>query len=64
MAFHGKPPYTGDFDIFFRPSRDNAERFLAALKQFGDPTAHLSREDLETRGRQSLSALRPGESMP
>jgi hypothetical protein len=39
MAVHGVPRATGDIDIWVRPSRDNAERVLAALTRFGAPLA-------------------------
>ena len=48
MAVHGVPRATGDFDIWIRPSRDNAERVLLALNQFGAPlSAHgITLDDL------------------
>jgi hypothetical protein len=50
MAFHGKPRYTGDLDVFIQPSDDNAARFLAAMKVFGAPTASFTPEELATPG--------------
>ena len=49
MAVHGVPRATGDFDIWIRPSRENAKRVLRALNEFGAPlTAHgISLDDLE-----------------
>lgn len=35
VAFHGYPRFTGDIDLFVRPTPDNAERVLAALVAFG-----------------------------
>jgi hypothetical protein len=31
LAFHGAPRYTGDLDLFVRPTPENAGRILAAL---------------------------------
>lgn len=35
LAFHGAPRYTGDLDLFVRPTPENARRILASLKDFG-----------------------------
>ena len=46
MAVHGVPRATGDFDIFLRPSADNAARVMVALRSFGAPVeAHGVREE-------------------
>jgi hypothetical protein len=50
MAFHGKPRYTGDLDVFVSPSRDNGTRLLAALGDFGAPVGNVSLDDLMTKG--------------
>ena len=50
MAFHGKPRYTGDLDVFIRPTTENARRMLEALRSFGAPTGHVSEQELATRG--------------
>jgi hypothetical protein len=49
MAVHGVPRATGDFDIWVRPSRENAERILNALREFGAPVAEhgITIPDLE-----------------
>jgi hypothetical protein len=49
MAVHGVPRATGDFDIWVKPSRENAERMLRALHEFGAPVAAhgISVDDLE-----------------
>jgi len=46
IAAHGNPRATGDIDIWVRPTRDNAERVLAALRAFGAPLFGLSVDDL------------------
>ena len=35
VAFHGHPRLTGDVDFFLRNTRQNGERVLAVLKEFG-----------------------------
>ena len=42
------PRATGDFDIWIRPTRENAERVWAALDKFGAPRRKLTIEDLCT----------------
>ena len=46
LAAHGLPRATGDIDIWVRPTPDNAERVLRALRAFGAPLLDLAREDL------------------
>ena len=49
MAAHGVVRATGDIDILIRPSKENAERVVSALRAFGAPVdAHgIRREDFE-----------------
>lgn len=42
LALHGAPRYTGDIDILVRPTRENAERVLAVVGEFGFPVDALS----------------------
>lgn len=42
MAPHGVPRYTGDFDVFIRPTPLNGERLLSAIRDFGFPTQELT----------------------
>lgn len=51
VAFHGYPRFTGDIDFFIRPTRENAERLLLVLKDFGFGSLDLGAEDLTTPGR-------------
>jgi hypothetical protein len=48
LAFHGAPRYTGDIDLFVRPTAENAARILAALEEFGFGSLDLSPEDFAT----------------
>lgn len=52
LALHGVPRFTGDLDVFVRPSHDNAERTWRALVRFGAPikAAGVSVADLATPG--------------
>ncbi len=46
LAFHGVPRFTGDIDVFIRPTTENAARLLAALTDFGFPADQLRPEQL------------------
>ncbi len=46
MAAHGYPRATMDIDIWVRPSPDNAQAVLRALRRFGAPLRDLAIEDL------------------
>src|SRR6266581_343619 len=35
LAFHARPRYTGDLDILVRPSRENADKLVSLLRDFG-----------------------------
>ncbi len=45
LAFHGAPRYTGDIDLFVKPTAENANLILAALDEFGFGSLDLSVED-------------------
>jgi hypothetical protein len=45
LAFHGAPRYTGDIDLFVRPTPQNAERIIRALAAFGLVSSELSATD-------------------
>jgi len=51
LAFHGAPRFTGDLDIFVRPTAQNARRILAALEDLGFGSLNLSAEDFSTQDR-------------
>ena len=51
VAFHAKPRFTKDLDLLIEPSRENAERLLDALADFGFSGAGLSVEDFAVPGR-------------
>ncbi|TZF86521.1 hypothetical protein FW774_02495 (plasmid) [Pedobacter sp. BS3] len=45
MAFHGKPRYTGDLDIWIDISDANAEKMLLVIKDFGFSSLGFRKED-------------------
>lgn len=45
VAFHGHPRYTKDIDIWIEISRQNAERVVNALTQFGFASLNLAADD-------------------
>lgn len=61
MAVHGVPRATGDLDILVRPTLENAQRVMNALRAFGAPVdAHgLTVEDLSTEGTVYQIGLPP-----
>ena len=50
LAAHGYPRATMDIDIWVRPSPQNADAVLQALRRFGAPLYNLSKEDLQKDG--------------
>ena len=46
LAFHGAPRFTGDLDIFVRPTAENGARLLDAIQEFGFPTPSLTAVDI------------------
>jgi hypothetical protein len=45
------PRYTGDIDLFVRPSEENSRRILAALADFGFGSLNLQASDFDRPGR-------------
>jgi hypothetical protein len=48
LASHGFPRFTGDLDIWVRPSNENAQRVWNALLRFGAPLSGISLDDFRT----------------
>lgn len=46
VAFQGAPRYTGDLDVWLRPTRSNAQAVLRALRQFGFESLSLTEKDI------------------
>lgn len=51
VAYHGYPRFTGDIDLWVRPSADNAARVLKALDMFGFGGLGLKVDDLVSPGK-------------
>ena len=51
LAFHGAPRYTGDIDIFVKPSIENAQHILAALDVFGFGSLDLKIDDFKSKDK-------------
>jgi Nucleotidyl transferase of unknown function (DUF2204) len=45
LAFHGRPRYTGDLDIFVARDDENADKLMAVIEAFGFGDAGIKRED-------------------
>jgi hypothetical protein len=50
LAFHAKPRFTKDIDIFVEPSPANAKRLMRALDDFGFGDVGLTEEDFSAAG--------------
>ncbi len=50
LATHAVPRATGDIDLWVRPTPANAQKVMAALRQFGAPLGELTEADLSTPG--------------
>lgn len=51
MAFHGRPRFTKDIDVFIEPTAENAERLLSALADFGFGGLGLTIRDFTSPGK-------------
>jgi hypothetical protein len=58
LAFHGRPRYTKDLDIFLEPSDTNAAALMRALEDFGFGSVGLTPQRLRWR-RVAVSASMP-----
>src|ERR1700733_2437906 len=45
LSFHGRPRYTGDLDIWIKPSHDNAGKMVEVLMDFGFGSLGLTESD-------------------
>jgi hypothetical protein len=51
LAYHGAPRFTGDIDIYIRPTPANAARIIEALNAFGFGSLGLKAGDFRKPGR-------------
>jgi len=59
MAFHGKPRYTGDLDIWINISEANAEKLIEVIKAFGMASLGLEKDDFLQPGYVSQIGYPP-----
>ena len=59
VAFHGYPRYTGDLDLFFRPSSENAKRVMQTLVKFGFGRVGIHEEDLSSPNKVIQLGMTP-----
>lgn len=45
LAYYGHPRYTGDLDVFVRPTQENGTRIVAALAAFGFGSLGMDGDD-------------------
>jgi hypothetical protein len=51
LAYHGRPRYTRDLDVFVEPTPENAARLLLALEDFGFGGLDLTIADFDKPGK-------------
>lgn len=51
LAYHGCPRYTGDLDLFVKPSKENANHIIKALEEFGFGSVDLGVEDFSAKDK-------------
>jgi hypothetical protein len=59
LAFHGAPRYTGDIDVFIKPDKENAQRIIKVLEEFGFSSLGLSIEDFQEENNVVQLGLSP-----
>jgi hypothetical protein len=59
VAYHGFPRYTADLDLLVQPTRENAERVLHALSEFGFGKLGIQASDLCTPGMVIQLGVKP-----
>jgi predicted nucleotidyltransferase len=50
VGIHGHPRYTGDLDVWINPTKENAEKVLETVNQFGFSYFNFKVEDFTTEG--------------
>jgi len=58
-SFYGRPRYTGDIDFFISTSRENAERMMRVLNDFGFGSLGISIDDFMTPGQTIQLGVEP-----
>ncbi len=50
VGYHGYPRYTGDIDLWIAISKENTEKLIEVLNEFGFQTLSLLAEDFQKEG--------------
>jgi hypothetical protein len=59
LAFHGRPRFTGDFDVFVRPTITNGGKLIAAIAAFGFPVDAVAPSDIAAGNRVIEMGVEP-----
>jgi hypothetical protein len=59
LAFHGIPRFTGDLDVFVRPSIENSDRVERVLQRFGFASLGLRAVDFQRADQVVQLGFRP-----
>jgi hypothetical protein len=59
VALHGYPRFTGDMDIWVRPTAENAQKILKTLSDFGVGLLGFKLEDFLVEGRVNQLGVPP-----
>jgi hypothetical protein len=59
LAYHGRPRYTKDLEVFVDPTPENAARLLLALADFGFGGLDLKTADFDTPGKVVQLGIAP-----
>lgn len=59
LAFHGKPRFTGDLDIWINISETNAEKLVKVINAFGMASLQFTKEDFLQPGYVSQIGYPP-----
>jgi len=59
VAFHGFVRYTGDFDVWINPTKQNAEKMEIALSEFGFSSLGLQMKDFIVSGQVIQLGVEP-----
>ncbi|MFH1023252.1 MAG: DUF6036 family nucleotidyltransferase [Planctomycetota bacterium] len=59
VAYHGVPRFTGDLDVYVRPSPDNAARLVRVIDEFGFGSADLTPADFTAEGQTVQLGIPP-----
>ena len=51
LAYHGRPRYTGDFDILIRPTPKNADKLVDLVNEFGFADSGFKQSDFVEPGQ-------------